>query len=131
MAPILPTLTSVGWLKNPKDIMGTLFANALVSDYSQSNIYQGTITSISYIVFTHQNNIDALTTALRDQLEKYYSRYFDNTLTVETASSINSNGKYTISCNISAIANGELLALATIGTLDDGVLKDVIYEINK
>lgn len=78
MPVTLPLLGSEGFSQDPDIIMARLLQHAFLSDYSQSNIYAGSVTSIQYIISEHAQDPLALSVAMRKALLQYYSRYMED-----------------------------------------------------
>jgi len=77
MKKTLPTLDDTGWLQDPKLLAGKLFKYFKNSQYSQSTIYYGSITSFDKIVKEYYDNDDLLKEELESSLKTLYLRYYD------------------------------------------------------
>jgi hypothetical protein len=75
---VLPVLGGEGWLTDGELIMNKLFIHMFLTDHSQSNIYQGSVTSLQYILAEHGNDIPELVSAVSDAVTRYYRRYFQD-----------------------------------------------------
>src|SRR5574343_1210399 len=73
---LLPTVSESGWVRDPVSIFDRLLSYMIVSDYSQTNLYRGNITSIPKILQQHQGNITDMTIALGDNIGRYLGRYY-------------------------------------------------------
>lgn len=73
---LLPTVSESGWIRDPISVFDRLLAYIIVSDYSQTNLYRGNITSIPKILQQHQGNITDMTIALGDNIGRFLSRYY-------------------------------------------------------
>ncbi len=74
---VLPTMSTDGWVDSPTVKADRLFAHFLVSEYSQTALYAGNVSSLPYLI---QKNKEApLSTAndIKTTLEVYFSRYYD------------------------------------------------------
>lgn len=80
---LFPSLSEDGWLTSTILKADALFSHFLVSDYSQTYLYNDKVTSFTWILQNNQGNIGKLLTDLRSALEIYFARYFEN-ITVET-----------------------------------------------
>ena len=76
--PTLGCLSEDGWQTDPLIINDQLLSHFFASDYSQDNIFYGSVTSFAYIVQRAGNDIYELCSLLKEALTKYYSRYFQN-----------------------------------------------------
>lgn len=130
MTTVLASLSGAGWIEDPALQLKTLFANAIVSDESQSTIYSGSITSIPYIVAKFKNNQIELANELEAALTAYYNRYFtDSSISVEY-SNPDSAGIFNLYLAITVTRNSKTYSLKAQATVDKGVLADVFELIN-
>lgn len=83
----LPSLSSAGWISDPDVIANHLFATFFLTDYSQTALYTGHVSSFAYCMHLY-NPSDQDRTKLTSMIDKvltvYYLRYFDD-VTVETS----------------------------------------------
>ena len=78
MTATLPMLSGEGWQKDPDMIMSKLFIHIFLTDYSQSNIYQGKVTSLQYILAEYGDDVPKLTREVTEAVKTYYRNYFDS-----------------------------------------------------
>jgi len=78
MAVCLPTLTISGFVFDKNIIMKKLFEYFITSDYSQSTLYYGKITSLKYCISENRGDTTAIAGSIRFNLQVMYSRYFEN-----------------------------------------------------
>lgn len=78
MTKVLPMLSGEGWQKDPELIMARLFVHMFLTDHSQSNIYQGHVTSLQYIISEHGDDVPSLKSAVTSAVQTYYQRFFSN-----------------------------------------------------
>ena len=85
---VLPTLTVDGFVHSVPQTCDYLLAYFFLSQYSQSNLYYGKISSLAYII--QENGHDEQTMLLRIQstLTTLFNRYFDS---VEVSANIKRN----------------------------------------
>lgn len=76
MTIALPLLSSIGTPATPEALLDYLLAHALASDYSQSTLFYGKVTSIAYIVATYGNRPVVLMDNMREALTRYLEPYF-------------------------------------------------------
>lgn len=74
----LPVVGPEGWLTEPSKILRMAFDHMYVSDYDQSDIYKGNITSLQYIMSLYPKDIDKTIELLTESINKYMLRYFEN-----------------------------------------------------
>lgn len=127
----VPQLGGIGWITETKEKMKILFAHALVTDKSQSNLYEGTITSIPYFIAKFQKDPQLMATELEIALVTYYQRYFDSVEIIVEAINLTEDVNYSLSISIKVTEEGEAFNLSFLADIDDGSLTNVIQEINK
>jgi hypothetical protein len=74
----LPTLTDDGILEDDRLKSVKLFEYFLVSEYSQSTIFFGDISSLKYLIAEYSDDYSTLTNEIQNTLTKLYNRYFDH-----------------------------------------------------
>lgn len=74
----VPTLTSKGWVADAESKADALLSYYFTSQYSQSNLFAGNISSLQYMIQQWGNNPSALQNKLSQALQTYLGRYFDN-----------------------------------------------------
>ena len=103
-------LSTDGAISGGVSIAKRLFANFILSDYSQSNIYFGNISSLRYILSTYEQDDSKLLDAINTTLTSMYNRYFTN---VEVTSVLSDTERAIkiISIDITMRYNGEIIEL--------------------
>lgn len=126
---VIPSLSADGWIdkNNPKKMLDTMFAYTLSSNYSQSTVFKGSITSLNYLFASFQNNPPQLVIELEDAYTTYFKRVFD-TADVQCAyiMSPNNSSTYTVTISVTVTLNNETFDLATTASVDNGVLKTTL-----
>lgn len=127
----IPTLSAAGWVDDIAEKMALLFAHALVADYSQSNLYSGSVTSLQHIAANHPDSPEEHATALQGKLRDYYRRYFD-TVEVDVTITDDDTTRYTMELVINVTDNGTVYSLAK-SVIDDPHtgLREVIRAANR
>jgi len=75
----IPILGNSAWEPSPDVIANQMFATFFLSDYSQTALYEGHVSSFAYIMQTYNSyDILDLTMLLQKVLTGYYMRYFDS-----------------------------------------------------
>lgn len=72
----VPSLTSAGWIRSIPEAVDAIMAYYFESDYNQSTVYAGTISSVQYDIEQTSHDISATVARLRRSLEQLFSRYF-------------------------------------------------------
>ena len=78
MSTIVPTLSSVGWVTQLAEKADRLFAYYMTSEFSQSTLCYGHVTSLTYHIQQYGNDAILLKKRVEEDLTQYLSRYFDN-----------------------------------------------------
>lgn len=108
MISAIPTLTVDGFVTNKYIQMYKLFEYFLASDFSQSNLYHGEISSLKYILAVFPT--ERLQQEIENSLQKLYGSYFDK-VTVQTW--VDEQGaKMNIYVDIHAVDNNKNYVLA-------------------
>ncbi len=81
-----PSLSEDGWVTASNKVGDRLFANFFCSDYSQTYLYLGEVSSLAYLIQHHQGDMVGLLTATRNTLTKYFTRHFNNVVVEVTDS---------------------------------------------
>lgn len=77
MANPIGTLSAKGWVSEMSVKADYLLSYYFTSQYSQSNLYRGGISSLQYHLQMWGNSPSALTNQLPNAIEKYLSGFFD------------------------------------------------------
>lgn len=75
-AILYPALSETGWISSPEQVADALFADFYESNYSQTNIYNGQVSSFAYIIQNGQGDIQKTISLLETTLRSYFLRYF-------------------------------------------------------
>ena len=78
MTIYVPTLSPDGWVTDGKLQGAYLMSHLLESDFSQSIIYKGKVTSLGYIFSQTPDDPDATLSALQTALKIYFGRYYSD-----------------------------------------------------
>ena len=74
----MPSLSADSWVTDSSLQADYLLAQAYETNFSQSQLYPGKITSIAKIIQENNNNVGGTCSALTKTLTEYFSRYFNN-----------------------------------------------------
>lgn len=77
MGNILPTLSSSGWVDEIAEKADRVMAYFFVSEYSQSNIFRGNITSLPHLIQKFGNEPEVLKSEISRKVQDLLGRYFD------------------------------------------------------
>ena len=86
---MLPTLTSAGWIKDPKVKMNKLFEYFMASERSQTTLVKTGAHSLKYIL-ANTKDFTQTATMIKDSLTALYAAYFDD---VDVETQVNEDGQ--------------------------------------
>lgn len=129
MSNILPIIGK-NWNVSGTETLESAMAHALTSDYSQSNEFNGAITSIPYIIAMNESDPIDMAMAMESSLTDYLSRFFTS-VNVDVKSEVHDDERYELKLVVKTHKDGKSFDLATILMVENGVLKDIIDEINR
>lgn len=104
-------LSTSGAITNNKSLAIRLLKNFMVSDYSQSNLYMGNVSSLRYLIsqFDTVSELE-LRDSITSQLTSMYGRYFDDVdVEVFTEESIKDKSLVNIKIDIRVIQDGKTI----------------------
>lgn len=78
MPPIVPTVSTSGWVDNIPEKADRLLSYYFVSDFSQSNLHRGQILSLPAQLQQNGHDPLALRQAMKSELENYFGQHFDS-----------------------------------------------------
>lgn len=73
-----PSLSEDGWVNNSVKIADKLLSDFFISDFSQTYLYSGAVSSFPWIIQNKQGNITETAVLVQSTLNVYFSRYFNN-----------------------------------------------------
>jgi hypothetical protein len=76
--PYFPSLSTSGWISSGQDMADYVFSQFFLSDYSQTQLYLGQVSSMSWVLNRTAGSISDAMTLLQRTLNNYFGRYFDN-----------------------------------------------------
>ena len=75
---LFPSLNEEGWTRNSIKVADNLFSHFITSDFSQTYLFRGEVTSQGYIIHNTINNIPQYIKDTEIALKEYFSKYFNN-----------------------------------------------------
>lgn len=76
----VPTLSKAGWSKGIAEKIDYLLSDFFTSEYSQSYLFSGSVSSLTYLIQRYQNDIPGLVDMTRQTLEDYFRSYFESVI---------------------------------------------------
>lgn len=130
---LLPTLSSDDWVDGTEKKADYLLAHFFESDYSQTSLYLGKISSLSWVIQEGNNDMNKTLSLLRTTINDYLSRYFES---VETEVSINQDNQPSSYVFLNLYigftdSDGNEYTLSRLLKLLDGKLNQVIKNNNQ
>ena len=130
MAIVIPELGPGGWVTDPVKQLSIMFSDTLLADASQSTIFRGKVLSFTSLLHRYQNEPTELCQQIISNYNNYFSSVFDSSdvsCTVEDSDGVN----YTLILSISVSRAGHRYDLTTAIKTKDGMIDEVLKEINK
>ena len=73
-----PSLSENGWVQDSLQKADALFADFLVAEYSQSTLYPGQVSSMTYLIQKGSGDPTYTAELLENALSDYFAKYFNN-----------------------------------------------------
>lgn len=127
----VPSLSSRGWSTELSDRADLLLSYYFTSDYLQSVLFHGQITSLQYTLEQHQDAPRSLQTALEVELKDYLDRYFEATEVVVEVSAKDDKepNKLQITYLVKVQQAGQIYSLGRAVLATDNTIQD-IFTVN-
>lgn len=78
---LFPSLSEDGWVTSPEKTADYLLSHFIVADASQSYLFSGNVSSLPKILQETQGDIRQTCNEVRQSLNEYFLRYFNNVVT--------------------------------------------------
>ena len=108
---VIPTLSTDGFISNPKMIMAKLFQYYLSCDYYQSTPFKGTNKSLRYTMSKFDNDTNRLIREIESDLTHIFGPYFSNLAVSANLISKPNDGLQIIKIDVKGDANGTSYSL--------------------
>lgn len=90
----VPSLSPDGWVSSPQKKFDYLLSHFMVAEFSQSYVFAGQVSSLTYLVQLYQGDTEGFCTALQTTLLRYLNSQFNNVVAeiteVDTTSQLKS-----------------------------------------
>lgn len=129
----MPTLSYKGWVTNLAEVIDTALAHMFVSDYSQSNLHFGSITSFSWLVANYGTVPSTMANETEVALEKYLSKYADKVevnVTYNYPDNSTSGSEYNLFINLQVWKDGQQYGLSEQLEIIESKFKRIVEAIN-
>ncbi len=131
MTVYVPTLSKAGWSKGLAERLDYILSDFFTSEYSQSYIFSGSISSLPYLMQRYQGDIPGLVAATRTTLEDYLGGYFESVIVDVTSNHgviENPTNIVTLTIYCQVIENGKQYSVAKqIESIDSKINKIVNF----
>lgn len=114
----VPTMSTQGWVFDPNTRFDYLLSHFFESDYNQTQLYKGGVTSLPRILEKHGNHIAGVCYGLEQELTSYLQRYYtavEVTVIVDGDTTVNPQSQITLDIRV--------------GVNEDGLHKDYVAKI--
>lgn len=128
MSVAVPTLSTEGWVKDVTGKADRLMSYFLVSDFSQTAFYPGTISSLPYLVQQYGSNAFEIEQRTRDTLYELFQRYFDGVevqVSTETPSPEEPN-KINLTISATVVSEGKAYSLGRLINVNNNLIQQII-----
>jgi hypothetical protein len=104
----VPTVTSKGWVTDAAGKADLLLSYAFTSQYSQTSLYPGQVTSLQFMVQQWGNSPMQIQNLMSQAFEIYFTRYYDRALVAITVIDPTSlvDGRLTVQLNAEVTQDG-------------------------
>lgn len=129
MTIAVPTLSTFGWVKNPAEKIDFLLTHMFYADKFQTCLYGNNVTSVQWILEESSGNIDTAVTALRQAINNYLSRYYENVIadiSYQDEDPEKSTSKVRMTLAIQVTENGVEHQVSRLVSLVDGRFREFI-----
>ena len=73
---LFPSLDTDGWVNTSIKVADYLFSHFFLSDYSQTAVFNGKVSSFAWILQRHQSDIPQIMSVTQSTLSEYFSKQF-------------------------------------------------------
>ena len=131
MQPTVPELGAGGWVTDPLKTLDLVISHAFETDYSQSSIYPGNVTSIAYILSQYQNSPSRMVEEIQKALIRLLNRYFEAVDVLGSYTEYMDDNRYELKLDVTAKRNGRSYNLTQVYNISNGRFNRVLEEINR
>jgi hypothetical protein len=132
IATFVPSLDEAGWVNTPLLMGDRLLSYFFIADYSQTELYNGNVSSLPYLITEYQGNLSGLLSGVTATLQTLFSRYFNNVI-IETNNVPNTTNSSLIGFSIYIAytgTDGVTYTLSNIIEVTNSLISNIINIIN-
>ena len=125
---IYPSISPDGWVEAPLPKLDSLITDFGYSEFSQSTLYLGAVTSLPHIIKTNQGDPAATSQEIVRKLTAYLLRYYENArIDSQVVPDPTSSSKVGVTLNVTVIdKTGLEISMARLLEYDGSKLKNYI-----
>lgn len=125
------TLSSDGWVSAPMKKFDYAIAHFFASEYSQTHIFKGNISSLPYIVQESQGNMQDFCSSLEKTLTSYLNSMFQNVVVEATEVPTDTQFKGEVRMYVQVTDyDGTELNLGKILRTENGLIREIVDIVN-
>lgn len=123
----IPSISENGWITNSKKILDYLLGYYILTDVGQSYLFINQLTSLPKTYYENINDPDGMAAAVKSDLDKILTQYFDTVEVQTLAKQITNTNQYAILIYASCIdSDGQKIELARITQIDSSVSRKIV-----
>jgi len=133
MVKKVPTLTLDGYLDNTDFMMTKLFEYFVLSEYSQTKLFYGEISSLPYLVRDAGPDFNKLEDSVKDTLFKLYNRYWGNVdvdVGIKEEKINEHKHRVILVINVEVVHDGKTYTLNKSASIEDNEVKKIDNKID-
>lgn len=132
MGNILPTLSSSGWIEEVAEKADRVMSYFFVSEYSQSEIFKGNVTSLPHLIQQFGNDPLVLREEVTRKLQGLLERYFEEAVvTTEITNEDQPASRIDLEISVRVREDGESYSLAKLVKTVNGKVEEFIRVNNE
>lgn len=132
MKKAIPTLSTDGYVTDPKKILSYLFAHVHEVRHDDTNIYLGYATSVAKVIAEHGKSPDDFAVNLRTALSTCFNRFFDDVNLTVTAKTTIETSEYSVDIDMVVTLDGKSYSLGRELSVDPiKAAARLIEEVNR
>lgn len=106
MPMAVPTLSTAGFLEDPAQKLDKILSYFFVADKSQSNVHDGLVSSLPYIIKEYSHNVNQLVNETQNAIIRMLNASFDEcTVTVRVEDSKENGNEYNMFVEATVISD--------------------------
>lgn len=130
MSAVIPSLSEQAWVTDSAKILNHLLSYYILTDNGQSLVFNSNLINLPVTYYKHINDPDGMANAVKTDLEKLLSRYFE-VVDVLTEAKALSDSKYAILIYASVIDSESVkIDVSKVVEINTSGLRNVLNVVN-